>query len=179
MDTLVEYLISLSNSLLNSQGLCNVLFLDLSLSLGLSEECKVSTPAFTDALRLYRQSKGHYGTWDLMCGDQAQVSEGHSCLEHLTAVIIKRPSYKKGCFAYKMHRSSDGIDFKLLSNGPQIHSLTHGNKNGGEIRVTLKKNLRERRKEQITQCLSLCTSVFLGSFGLSFFCMSSIEALCV
>ncbi|XP_048021183.1 protein Niban 2a isoform X1 [Megalobrama amblycephala] len=40
---------------------------------GLSEECKVSTPAFTDALRLYRQFKGHYGTWDLMCGDQAQI----------------------------------------------------------------------------------------------------------
>ncbi|XP_056301980.1 protein Niban 2a [Danio aesculapii] len=40
---------------------------------GLSEECKVSTPAFTDALRLYRQSKGHHGTWDLMCGDQSQI----------------------------------------------------------------------------------------------------------
>ncbi|TRY57680.1 hypothetical protein DNTS_025906 [Danionella cerebrum] len=40
---------------------------------GLSEECKVSTPAFTDALRLYRQSQGHYGSWDLMCGNQAQI----------------------------------------------------------------------------------------------------------
>ncbi|XP_077088842.1 protein Niban 2a [Siphateles boraxobius] len=40
---------------------------------GLSEESKVSTPAFTDALRLYRQAKGHYGTWDLMCGNQAQI----------------------------------------------------------------------------------------------------------
>uniref|UniRef100_A0A671P641 Niban-like protein 1 n=1 Tax=Sinocyclocheilus anshuiensis TaxID=1608454 RepID=A0A671P641_9TELE len=40
---------------------------------GLSEECKVATPAFTDALRLYRQAKGHYGTWDLMCGNQAQI----------------------------------------------------------------------------------------------------------
>lgn len=40
---------------------------------GLSEECKVSTPAFTDALRLYRQAKGHYGTWDMMCGNQAQI----------------------------------------------------------------------------------------------------------
>ncbi|KAK7143296.1 hypothetical protein R3I93_014452 [Phoxinus phoxinus] len=40
---------------------------------GLSEESKVSTPAFTDALRLYRQAQGHYGTWDLMCGNQAQI----------------------------------------------------------------------------------------------------------
>ncbi|XP_051536399.1 protein Niban 2-like [Myxocyprinus asiaticus] len=40
---------------------------------GLSEECKVSTPAFTDSLRLYRQAKGHYGTWDMMCGNPAQI----------------------------------------------------------------------------------------------------------
>ncbi|XP_067280839.1 protein Niban 2a [Pseudorasbora parva] len=40
---------------------------------GLSEECKVLTPAFTDALRLYRQANGHYGTWDMMCGNQAQI----------------------------------------------------------------------------------------------------------
>ncbi|XP_026102353.1 niban-like protein 1 [Carassius auratus] len=40
---------------------------------GLSEECKVATPAFTDALRLYRQANGHYGTWDMMCGNQAQI----------------------------------------------------------------------------------------------------------
>lgn len=100
------------------------------ISLGLSEESKVSTPAFTDALRLYRQAKGHYGTWDLMCGNQAQVSEGHSCLEHLTAVTIKHPSYKTGCFAYKMHCSSDGLisncnlysifgEFKVLSIRPR------------------------------------------------------------
>ncbi|KAA0719886.1 Niban-like protein 1 [Triplophysa tibetana] len=40
---------------------------------GLSEESKVSTPAFTDALRLYRQAKGHYGTWDMMCGNPPQI----------------------------------------------------------------------------------------------------------
>ncbi|TSK72072.1 Niban-like protein 1 [Bagarius yarrelli] len=40
---------------------------------GLSEENKVLTPAFTDSLRLYRQAKGHYGTWDMMCGDPAQI----------------------------------------------------------------------------------------------------------
>ncbi|XP_062411062.1 protein Niban 2a [Sardina pilchardus] len=40
---------------------------------GLSEESTVQTPAFTDALRLYRQSKGHYGTWDMMCGEPAQI----------------------------------------------------------------------------------------------------------
>ncbi|KAG7320860.1 hypothetical protein KOW79_015275 [Hemibagrus wyckioides] len=40
---------------------------------GLSEENKVLTPAFTNSLRLYRQAKGHYGTWDMMCGDPAQI----------------------------------------------------------------------------------------------------------
>ncbi|KAK7933403.1 hypothetical protein WMY93_004299 [Mugilogobius chulae] len=40
---------------------------------GLSEENKVQTPAFTDAVRLYRQAKGHYGTWEMMCGQPAQI----------------------------------------------------------------------------------------------------------
>lgn len=40
---------------------------------GLSEENKVQTPAFTDAVRLYRQAKGHYGTWEMMCGVPAQI----------------------------------------------------------------------------------------------------------
>lgn len=40
---------------------------------GLSEENKVQTPAFTDAARLYRQAKGNYGTWEMMCGEPAQI----------------------------------------------------------------------------------------------------------
>ncbi|XP_072520943.1 protein Niban 2b [Salminus brasiliensis] len=40
---------------------------------GLSEECKVQTPAFTDAVRLYRQARGQYGTWDMMCGVPPQI----------------------------------------------------------------------------------------------------------
>ncbi|XP_070689855.1 protein Niban 2b [Pempheris klunzingeri] len=40
---------------------------------GLSEENKVQTPAFTDAVRLYRQAKGHYGTWEMMCGVPSQI----------------------------------------------------------------------------------------------------------
>ncbi|XP_066510770.1 protein Niban 2-like [Hoplias malabaricus] len=40
---------------------------------GLSEECKVETPAFTDAVRLYRQARSHYGTWDMMCGVPHQI----------------------------------------------------------------------------------------------------------
>ncbi|XP_074546894.1 protein Niban 2a [Halichoeres trimaculatus] len=40
---------------------------------GLPEECTVQTPAFTDAVRLYRQAKGHYGTWDMMCGEPPQI----------------------------------------------------------------------------------------------------------
>lgn len=40
---------------------------------GLSDECKVQTPAFTDAVRLYRQVHGQYGTWDMMCGEPSQI----------------------------------------------------------------------------------------------------------
>ncbi|XP_069380477.1 protein Niban 2b isoform X2 [Paralichthys olivaceus] len=40
---------------------------------GLSEENKVQTPAFTDAVRLYRQALGHYGTWEMMCGVPSQI----------------------------------------------------------------------------------------------------------
>ncbi|XP_028273676.1 protein Niban 2a [Parambassis ranga] len=40
---------------------------------GLSEDSTVQTPAFTDSVRLYRQAKGHYGTWDMMCGAPPQI----------------------------------------------------------------------------------------------------------
>ncbi|XP_060917624.1 protein Niban 2a [Labrus mixtus] len=40
---------------------------------GLPEESTVQTPAFTDTVRLYRQAKGHYGTWDMMCGEPPQI----------------------------------------------------------------------------------------------------------
>lgn len=40
---------------------------------GISEDLPVQTPAFTNAVRLYRQAKGHYGTWDMMCGQPSQV----------------------------------------------------------------------------------------------------------
>ncbi|KAF3702280.1 Niban-like protein 1 Protein FAM129B [Channa argus] len=40
---------------------------------GLPEDCTVKTPAFTDAVRLHRQAKGQYGTWDMMCGEPPQI----------------------------------------------------------------------------------------------------------
>uniref|UniRef100_T1DM70 Niban-like protein 1-like protein n=1 Tax=Crotalus horridus TaxID=35024 RepID=T1DM70_CROHD len=40
---------------------------------GIPEESKVEAPAFTDAVRMYRQSKEQYGTWDMLCGNEAQV----------------------------------------------------------------------------------------------------------
>uniref|UniRef100_A0A674N9B8 Niban apoptosis regulator 2a n=1 Tax=Takifugu rubripes TaxID=31033 RepID=A0A674N9B8_TAKRU len=40
---------------------------------GISEDLPVQTPAFTNAVRLYRQAKGHYGTWDMMCGQPPQI----------------------------------------------------------------------------------------------------------
>lgn len=44
---------------------------------GLCEENRVQTPAFTDAVRLYRQAQGNYGTWDMMCGLPSQVKPRH------------------------------------------------------------------------------------------------------
>lgn len=41
---------------------------------GLPENCTVKTPAFTDAVRLHRQARGQYGTWDMMCGTAPQVN---------------------------------------------------------------------------------------------------------
>uniref|UniRef100_A0A665VUY2 Niban-like protein 1 n=1 Tax=Echeneis naucrates TaxID=173247 RepID=A0A665VUY2_ECHNA len=40
---------------------------------GLPEDNTVQTPAFTDAVRHYRQVKGHHGTWDMMCGGPPQI----------------------------------------------------------------------------------------------------------
>ncbi|XP_054249198.1 protein Niban 2 [Indicator indicator] len=40
---------------------------------GISEDSKVEAPAFTDAIRMYRQSKEQFGTWDMLCGTQTQV----------------------------------------------------------------------------------------------------------
>uniref|UniRef100_A0A669DBM1 Niban apoptosis regulator 2a n=1 Tax=Oreochromis niloticus TaxID=8128 RepID=A0A669DBM1_ORENI len=40
---------------------------------GLPENCTVKTPAFTDAVRLHRQARGQYGTWDMMCGTPPQI----------------------------------------------------------------------------------------------------------
>uniref|UniRef100_A0A8D0GHF8 Niban apoptosis regulator 2 n=1 Tax=Sphenodon punctatus TaxID=8508 RepID=A0A8D0GHF8_SPHPU len=40
---------------------------------GIPEDSKVEAPAFTDAVRMYRQSKEHYGTWDMLCGSEIQV----------------------------------------------------------------------------------------------------------
>ncbi|CAB1429681.1 unnamed protein product [Pleuronectes platessa] len=40
---------------------------------GLSEDSTVETPAFTDAVRRHRQNKGHYETWDMMCGAPPQI----------------------------------------------------------------------------------------------------------
>ncbi|NXX74418.1 NIBL1 protein, partial [Urocolius indicus] len=40
---------------------------------GISEDSRVEAPAFTDAVRMYRQAKEQYGTWDMLCGNQTQV----------------------------------------------------------------------------------------------------------
>ncbi|XP_020821413.1 protein Niban 2 [Phascolarctos cinereus] len=40
---------------------------------GIPEDSKVEGPAFTDAIRMYRQSKEQYGTWELLCGNEVQI----------------------------------------------------------------------------------------------------------
>ncbi|XP_053137841.1 protein Niban 2 [Hemicordylus capensis] len=40
---------------------------------GIPEDSKVEALAFIDAVRMYRQSKEQYGTWDMLCGNEAQV----------------------------------------------------------------------------------------------------------
>nr|XP_033815778.1 protein Niban 2-like isoform X2 [Geotrypetes seraphini] len=40
---------------------------------GISEDSTVEAPAFTDAVRMYRQSKDQYGTWDMLCGNEVQI----------------------------------------------------------------------------------------------------------
>lgn len=43
-------------------------------SAGISEDSKVEAPAFTAAIRMYRQCKEQFGTWDMLCGSESQVS---------------------------------------------------------------------------------------------------------
>ncbi|KAI3372577.1 hypothetical protein L3Q82_022698, partial [Scortum barcoo] len=60
---------------------------------GLSEENKVQTPAFTNAVRLYRQAQGHYGTWEMMCGEPSQILSNlvmESLLPELRELISPR-----------------------------------------------------------------------------------------
>lgn len=40
---------------------------------GIPENSKVEGPAFTDAIRMYRQSKELYGTWEMLCGNEVQI----------------------------------------------------------------------------------------------------------
>ncbi|XP_051663891.1 protein Niban 2 [Manacus candei] len=40
---------------------------------GISEDSRVEAPAFTDAVRMYRQAKEQFGTWDMLCGNETQV----------------------------------------------------------------------------------------------------------
>ncbi|XP_071979964.1 protein Niban 2-like [Engystomops pustulosus] len=40
---------------------------------GIPEDARVESAAFTDSVRLYRQTRDQYGTWDMLCGNQVQV----------------------------------------------------------------------------------------------------------
>uniref|UniRef100_A0A3Q3F1S4 Niban apoptosis regulator 2 n=1 Tax=Labrus bergylta TaxID=56723 RepID=A0A3Q3F1S4_9LABR len=60
-------------AIINQRQCRKVLHFCLSCSQLKEELSTVQTPAFTDAVRLYRQAKGHYGTWDMMCGEPPQI----------------------------------------------------------------------------------------------------------
>ncbi|MGH0171820.1 UNVERIFIED_CONTAM: hypothetical protein FKN15_061831 [Acipenser sinensis] len=55
---------------------------------GLPEDSRVETPAFTDAIRMYRQAKEQYGTWDMMCGSPVQP---YCCL---TPCTLHKPFFQ-------------------------------------------------------------------------------------
>ncbi|KAM3610762.1 uncharacterized protein V6R79_008613 [Siganus canaliculatus] len=85
---------------------------------GLSEENKVQTPAFTDAVRLYRQAQGHYGTWEMMCGAPSQIMSNlvmESLLHELRELISPR---LKG----KLHERQR--NWMLISDA--VYSMVHG-----------------------------------------------------
>lgn len=85
---------------------------------GLSEENKVQTPAFTDAVRLYRQVHGHYGTWEMMCGVPSQILS-NLVMEGLLSELMELISPRlKG----KLHERQR--NWMLISDA--IYSLVQG-----------------------------------------------------
>ncbi|XP_038559379.1 protein Niban 2-like [Micropterus salmoides] len=85
---------------------------------GLSEENKVQTPAFTDAVRLYRQAQGQYGTWEMMCGVPSQILSNlvmEGLLPELRELISPR---LKG----KLHERQR--NWMLICDA--VYSLVHG-----------------------------------------------------
>uniref|UniRef100_A0A3Q3AUT0 Niban apoptosis regulator 2a n=1 Tax=Kryptolebias marmoratus TaxID=37003 RepID=A0A3Q3AUT0_KRYMA len=81
LTSMEEYLELMGGSLPggNAQNGTKSLFFNLNVFLltvvpaGLPEDSPVHTPAFTDSVRRFRQSKGHFGTWDMMCGAPPQI----------------------------------------------------------------------------------------------------------
>uniref|UniRef100_UPI00358E5AA8 protein Niban 2-like n=1 Tax=Myxine glutinosa TaxID=7769 RepID=UPI00358E5AA8 len=47
---------------------------------GLSEPESVESQTFSEAVRLYRQQNGNYGTWDMFCGNEAMIL-ANLCIE--------------------------------------------------------------------------------------------------
>ncbi|XP_044051565.1 protein Niban 2b isoform X2 [Siniperca chuatsi] len=85
---------------------------------GLSEENKVQTPAFTDAVRLYRQAQGQYGTWEMMCGVPSQILSNlvmEGLLPELRELISPR-------FKGKLHERQR--NWMLISDA--VYSLVQG-----------------------------------------------------
>lgn len=103
---------------------------------GLSEENKVQTPAFTDAVRLYRQAQGHYGTWEMMCGVPSQVSMATSitvlCVRgSVSSLQVGMTSYSTSLMTYnRFHIVGSKTEIWLLpcfmlTGVVRFYKLTH------------------------------------------------------
>ncbi|MEQ2168064.1 hypothetical protein GOODEAATRI_010619 [Goodea atripinnis] len=70
------------------------------MTIGLSEEKAVQTLAFTNSVRRYRQAKGQYGTWEMMCGAPPQISDA-MYRQVLTQINGQYAALEEACEAQK------------------------------------------------------------------------------
>lgn len=92
----------------------------LSPPAGLPEDNSVETPAFTDAVRRYRQDQGHYGTWDMMCGNPPQVR----------ASAIIKPFYRHYAHDRTHSLLNEFYLYEEVMNGGLVNPVWHWNQSG-------------------------------------------------
>uniref|UniRef100_A0A8C5JFD7 Niban apoptosis regulator 2 n=1 Tax=Junco hyemalis TaxID=40217 RepID=A0A8C5JFD7_JUNHY len=105
---------------------------------GISEDSRVEAPAFTDAIRMYRQSKEQYGTWDMLCGNETQVGtappnrapRGHSTPRGWNLLSLGSPSAvhtgggsRTGPVTPELARSTTSSISSISSTRSHLHQL--------------------------------------------------------